>query len=367
MIVLYDHQMFSRRFYGGIARYCAELVNQSARQASVTCKQGFWFSRNPYLNPGIRKYDIISKAPYLPKKIERYIRKLNQKVSLSAIRENNYDVFHPTYYDAYFLEEITKPYVLTIHDMIDEIFNDDISKKDQQTVLNKKRLAKNAAHIIATSECTRKDILRYYGMGEEKISVVYHGDTFRDVKSLIPPCHIPQKYVLYVGRRSFYKNFRFFAKAMIPILQQDTELYVLCIGGGKFRPDEIAYLESLYMRDRFIQIGVKDSHLAWLYNHAQAFVFPSLYEGFGIPVLEAFSCSCPVIAGNRSSLPEVAGDAAVYFDPTDQDAMIQAVKSIIYDPQRKRDFVRRGKDRLAVFSWETTWNNTVDVYKKVIK
>jgi len=126
-------------------------------------------------------------------------------------------------------------------------------------------------------------------------------------------------------------------------------------------------IEQFGLSKNIRQINVSDESLAMLYSRAKAFVYPSLYEGFGIPVLEAFTCGAPVILSNRSSLPEVGGDAAVYFEPDNVESLETAIRSIVNNSEVRNEMVQKGFERAKIFSWNNTAKKTIETYKKVLQ
>jgi len=177
---------------------------------------------------------------------------------------------------------------------------------------------------------------------------------------------LPKKYILFVGSRSGYKNFNLFVEAITPLLVKDNELKLVCVGGGNFKEIENEKFKRLNIINKIYQYSVNDDILTYLYKKAVAFIFPSLYEGFGIPILEAFSCGCPVIASNTSSLPEVAGDAAVYFDPTDKLSMLNSIQKVIYNDELKKQLINKGIERVKEFTWEKTAEKTKMLYEEIL-
>ena len=137
--------------------------------------------------------------------------------------------------------------------------------------------------------------------------------------------------------------------------------------GSSFSKSEIDLFESLKVKEKIVYFEVDDNELAFLYSKAKLFVFPSLYEGFGIPILEAFNCGCPVALSNTSCFPEVAGNAAVYFDPTDEKSILNAVESVIYDEKKANSLRKKGFEQAKNFSWEKTAKETKKVYQKAMK
>ena len=150
------------------------------------------------------------------------------------------------------------------------------------------------------------------------------------------------------------------------ILKRDHDLYVVCVGGGVFSKVEIDEFSNLGVLQKVLRFDLCDEELACSYNNAQLFVFPSLYEGFGIPILEAFECRCPIACSNTSSLPEVAGDAAAYFDPYDVGSIHSTIEKLLYNKELALAFIEKGENRLKQFSFEKTAKETLRIYKELL-
>ena len=153
-------------------------------------------------------------------------------------------------------------------------------------------------------------------------------------------------------------------------MQADQTIYLICIGGkvvdASFTETEKKLISESELTDRVILKSVTDTELAEWYAGALCFVFPSLYEGFGIPVLEAFSCGCPVAASNTSSLPEVGRDSAVYFDPQSEESIREVVLSLTDNSEYRQYLVELGRKRATCFSWQDTARKTIEVYEKTL-
>jgi glycosyltransferase involved in cell wall biosynthesis len=154
---------------------------------------------------------------------------------------------------------------------------------------------------------------------------------------------------------------------MKALSQINSTSSLICAGGGKFSTQERKDIKRLQLSDKILQMDGNDAVLAHLYSSAQAFVFPSLYEGFGIPVLEAFACGCPALLSNRSSLPEVGGDAALYFDPESISSLVEILAEILENKVLCDDMRTKGLNRLKLFSWNNTAYKTIETYKKAVR
>jgi glycosyltransferase involved in cell wall biosynthesis len=172
--------------------------------------------------------------------------------------------------------------------------------------------------------------------------------------------------VLFVGQRGDYKNYSSFLTAMAPLLRDDARLRVVCAGGRAFGAEEVQRARQLGVGERVVHVpGPDDAALAALYRHARAFVFPSRYEGFGLPVLEAFAFGCPAVLARSSSLPEIGGDAARYFDPASEGAMRDAIDGVLRDESARAALIEAGRRRAREFSWARTARETWAYYAEL--
>ena len=367
MKVLFDHQIFTAQKYGGISRYIFELIKRFKLREDIDVDVPLLISNNNYFK---KDHNLIFRFFFLDLKFkgkQKIMTVANQLNTVNQLKKQNFDLFHPTYYDPFFLKYLANiPFVLTVHDMIHEKFNHMFSSNDD-TSRNKKVLIEKASKIIAVSESTKRDIIEIYGVDESMIKVVYLGNSLVYNPSVIVDIDTPKKYLLFVGSRGNYKNFDKFVRAIHEVLLNDKELSILCAGGGKFNSDEIYFFSKLNISKQVFQYDLNDLNLAYFYKHAKLFVFPSLYEGFGIPILEAFACGCPLVCSNTSSLPEIAGNAAKYFDPNDENSIKDAIINVLNDEKLKNRLIQDGNERLSLFSWEKTAFQTGEVYKSVLE
>lgn len=368
--VLYDHQCFANQRYGGISRYFTELIKCFKGYQNISTKISVNYSNNEYLDkiynekfkPFFNEINFKGKISIL-----NFINKFN---SIKNIKKNEFNIFHPTYYDPYFLKYLSsKPFVLTVHDMIHELYPDAVSKWDKSANY-KKILVGRAKKIICISNNTKNDLMKILNVNEEKISVIYHSNSLQYKKDLIveKQLSLPNKYLLYVGNRNYnYKNFTFMLISLEKVLKENNELYLICAGGGKFSQKEIELFKRLGIINKLRHCNVNDEQLGALYSNALGFIYPSLYEGFGIPILESFSCGCPVICSHRSSFPEIGENAVEYFEPTDELSIENAVKNVIYNFKRREELIKLGYERLKSFSWFKSAEKTLSVYQGCLK
>jgi len=292
---------------------------------------------------------------------------LNVRESQKKLTHQDFDLFHPTFYNPYFLDFLgRKPFVLTVYDMITELFPDMYPGQEKISTW-KIDLIQKANRIITISENTKNDIIRFCDIDENSIEVVPLGNPFTETVPEKPPVkELPEKYLLFVGKRPFYKNFDRFIRAVAYLLIMDPKLSVICAGSTPFTLNEKRLFKELEISSQVSHIPATDPVLVSLYKKALAFVYPSLYEGFGISVLEAFSCGCPAIISKTSSLPEVGGKAAIYFDPEDELSIRESIKKVIYDKSLRNILTNEGFLRVKKFTWEQTALNTLKIYKSIL-
>lgn len=358
--VLFDGQVFSMQKRGGISRYFYEIANEMSRISGANIdlfkginisevmfkKNNFDGDRYSYPLNDYMLYDYPIRAK-CNRQLLHYYCELSDK----------YDIYHPTYYEDMHIS-CYKRKVVTVHDMIHELFD-----LDKDTTPMKRRMVESADGIIAVSENTKKDLIEILGVKEEIIQVIYHGNSLN--MEVGKDRLINEPYILYVGNREKYKNFDILAKAYSksPI---NNEVKLVCFGGGDFTDNEKDMFAALNISDKVRICFGDDSRLANAYAHAELFVYPSLYEGFGIPLLEAMHYKTPIIASNVSSIPEVGKDAVEYFDPNSEEELRYKLTSLLYDENRKKHLIEKGLLREKDFSWEKTARETYSFYKKIL-
>ena len=250
--------------------------------------------------------------------------------------------------------------VVTIHDLSYLYFPDEFLKKDLYQLKNWTAYAlRNSIKIIAVSKTTKKDIIHEYGIPDEKISVIYNGyETDKQSAATLRT-----NYFLYVGTIQPRKNLKFLITAFSQFHKTNPSFNLIIAGKkGWLYEDIFKQVEWMGMKDFISFPGfVTDEEKDSLYKKAVAFVLPSLYEGFGIPLLEAMAHGCPVLSSFSSSLPEVGGEACLYFDPKNSDDLVEKMNAIISDKELAKKLIRAGKKRIEDFSWLKTGENTLNL------
>ena len=369
---------FSR--FSGFARYHCELaahlmqlgvnVHIPIRETpNENLKAAPFFPQTSAEAPGI---PLAARAMRRMLSLTPYAQKANRHAWRAEIRKymragHHFDVIHPTHTNAYDLIPFIgkTPLVLTVHDMTHEIFPHLF--KNDPTSQRKLDYARRADRIIAISECTKRDLMAIYGIEPEKIDVIHHGNSLvLPADASTRPMELPERYVLFVGRRRDYKKFDLCLKAFAELADADRELQLVCAGGGAFTPEELSQINSLHLSGRVRQCWFTDEELAIAYNRCQAFVYPSAYEGFGLPLLEAFSCGAPVLCSKASCFPEIAGNGADYFPADDAAAMASAIQRVLESQDHANGLRARGAERLAHFSWQRCAAETKATYQKAI-
>jgi len=371
--IVVDPQIFNIQKYGGISRYYKEVFTHLKRRNDMDIILPLFNSDNVYLANSDLLISEKKTMAFLIKALNVLgisTRTLNKKLMDEQIKitfdQGNFDLFIPTYYDSYFLKFIgNKPFVLTVYDMIHELFPqyflDDVSKVS----VNKKILLEKATKIIAVSNNTKKDILNVYPhIDESKIEVIYHGSSICVNNNVV--VDLPENYILFVGVRDYYKNFIFLVEAIHELLMFDSSLKLICAGGGDFKDEEIKFLKTMNLQEKVLQRDFDEKQLGMFYKNAKCFIFPSMYEGFGIPVLESMACGCPIVLSNSSSFPEVAGDAGIYFDVTSKEDLVSKVRLVLNDDDFRNEYVLRGLNQAKRFTWDIAASQCAELYKKAI-
>jgi len=370
MKIAFDHQVFSFQEYGGISRYICKLAENLALHQDVEAKIFAPCHINGYLEELPRKLVSGYRLRNLTKMGNKYASIATSKLLVIPMLNGFHpDIVHETYYSSLSYLPKGAKRVITVYDMIHEKLPDMFSPW-RFTGKRKRDAVLRADHVICISHATRNDLLEVFDIPEEKVSVVHLGFNIQNESKY----HLQNEdfgeqrpYILYVGDRKTYKNFSGAIRAFetSPILRENFTF--ICFGGGAVTSDELAMLRQMnlpYNQVKFLQGG--DDILAKLYTNARLFIYPSLYEGFGLPPLEAMSFGCPVVCSNTSSIPEVVGDAGEYFDPKEPSSIRLALEKVALSDDKCNELAAAGYRRLSCFSWEKCANETLSIYRALL-
>ncbi|MDB3945725.1 glycosyltransferase family 4 protein [Gammaproteobacteria bacterium] len=369
----FDYRIFFWQRFGGISRYFAELTSEiTSSETDIDARIIAPMYRNHYVRNFPKTRVIGFHAPFVAKEnkdgVIRYSwigASINEYVSRCAFRLWKPDVVHETYYAFRPVSQAGCRTVLTVYDMITELRPDDFAFSSSVTK-DKEAALKRATHIICISECTRNQLIEYFGVPREKTTVIYLGGSLPESGESIPKEKNDEgrKFLLYVGNRDGYKNFKTLIKAYATSKILVDELVLVAFGGGKFTSEELDTARGLNIgKNKLLHIEGGDQELRGLYSQAEALVFPSICEGFGLPLVEAMEYGCPVLCSDTSVMPEICGTAADYFDPENYESVREAIERLVSDPSRRKQRIIEGHRQAEKYSWGKCAKQTAALYR----
>lgn len=349
-----DNIIFSLQKMGGISVYWYELLKRISQEQDIKTEIYQFKAKNFHvMEQKITQLDLSTQTESkLPLTLLRYLP--------FRIKVNHQSLFHSSYY------RIAKgaKNIVTIYDFTYEFYRIGLAKRIHE--LQKKYAINHAAGIICISENTKKDLYHFFSDLKTPVKVIYIGKS--DSFFVLPESYqyseqskqlISMKFVLFVGARAGYKNF----SSLVDALVSYTDISLVIVGSA-LSEEESIYLKQR-INDRYIFAGfVDDKQLNELYNLAYCFIYPSEYEGFGIPVCEAMAAGCPVIAMNRSSIPEVSGNAGLLCEDLNEYTLKPHFSALDESLQRKQ-IINRGVEQAKKFTWDKCYEQTIDFYKEI--
>jgi len=358
MNIVLDGRMIGEKMHG-IARYAYNLI-----KGLLNIDQ-----KNKYtVLIGKDFPDILSNNLERRALRSKWISISEQWELSKVLRELKPDVYHTPSFVAPIFN--VSPIVMTIHDVNHMVF------RNEYSVLHRlyykfivKPSAKKSAKILTGSKFSKKEINKYLDISIDKIKVIYNGcgeefrpvEDFEELTRVRKKYGLPEAFILYVGNYKPHKNVSSLLKAYNKLTCEIP--FVL---SGKGNKELLGLTKRLRMEEKVIFIGeIQDSDLPAVYNCATLFVFPSFYEGFGLPPLEAMTCGCPVVVSNTSSLPEVCGNAVYYIDPYSVDSIAQGIYKVLIDGNLRKNLMQKGLERAKMFSWEKTANEVLKVFEEI--
>lgn len=352
MKIYHDNIIYSLQSAGGITSYWWALRQHFERKSEY---RSFGWPNANILGGALQFEPEVGIR--LPLKVVRYLPFLRRLTGPA--------IFHSSYYRVSLQADIAN--ITTVHDFVYEKFRKGLLRRLH--TLQKGFALRRSDGIICISENTKRDMLFYFPeLDPDKIAVVYNGvseEFFELDESFAKPekmqCLPAENYILFVGQRSGYKNF----PQVVNAVRKIPNLSLVVVGGGPLSRSERKLIQSL--KHKFYHfLGVPNQHLNYIYNNALGLVYPSSYEGFGIPPIEAMKAGCPVIAGNHSSLVEVIGDAGILLDSPDEDSLVKAI-GLLSKPEVRENLINRGRINAERFSWEKCAQETLRLYNAVVR
>lgn len=353
MKILFDHQIFDYVF-GGAVKYFVKLLCHLP-QENWECTA--IASSSEY----IKRIALMKYLPYIFRGQTVLMEYLNRPYTNRVIRKGQFDVFHQTNFGTYCLESLgNKPMVTTYHDS-------NLSTIDPHPeIVERQRISLERANaIVCVSNNTKTDMLNLFHLDAQKVKVIYHGITRPDLNVIPAQRVINEDYILYVGRRSAYKNFRNFIVVFSELHLKYSRIKVVCTS-NEFSKEEILQFKDLGIEDSMIHIAADETTMLRLYRDALFFAFPSFYEGFGMPILEAWSCGCPVVLSDASCFPEIAGNGGLFFNPKSREEMLHQFNALLFDSCLREKLVSNGYERLKQFSWEKCAEEHMQLYRTLL-
>jgi glycosyltransferase involved in cell wall biosynthesis len=374
MKIVYDYQVFNDQTYGGPSRYICEMAKwMEANQPDSQTKIFGGLYRNRFL-PELPEHIVVGKRiPAVPRTV-KLMRNINDRLMAAWLKRESatqpIDIFHATDYATTNRCPPGAKLIVTVHDMIHEKFRETAPTKYLSEIYPqvKANAIRQADRIICISENSKKDLVEMLQIDPLKIELIYIGHSIAATQPIDPSPDIgAEPYILFVGMRAWYKNFERAIRAYSQHPKISKDFRLLFCGTRPFTAAEQQLIDSCGLpADRILYRGADDNTLAGFYRHASAFLYPSLYEGHGNSPLEAMAYDCPVVCTNTSAMPEVMGDAAEMVDPYDCESIAQGLENVLYSAAHSAELVRRGRERIKLFTWEECAANHARFYQKAL-
>lgn len=361
MRVAMDEQIFAIQRYGGISRLFFELAKQ------FTTSPGHGVDLQPVNAPIVNRY--VLENPELASALQATEAQSSMRALATYFSHRTNargaDIVHNTFYLPHGLAGASgAKRIVTVHDMIPELLPKTRRRLDLLTM--KRRYVHQADHIICVSAATRGDLVRLYPEISAPISIVHHGVDPVFTANVPKWPDLPNEYVLFVGNRGQYKDADILMKAFAQFTVTIPGITLFFVGGGEFTAKEMKLASTLGIQKQISQRSLPDAEMSSAYGNALFSVFPSRFEGFGLPALESMACGTATILADATSLPEVGGDAALYFDSGDVADLAKKMITLTNDPQLRKSLEVAGINQAGKFSWANCAHHTAAVYKETL-
>ena len=361
----FDDQIFIAQSRGGISKYFVEIIQRLPKygvEPILLCEE----TRNSHL----AESGLVPRAKQdsnLKSRLRGYLWRLTGNPRYKGPLIETVDVIHHTFTNGAYLGLGHKPSVVTICDMIPEVYPEYFPTGNPHFA--KKKFAERCDVLISISGSTTNDMLKFYGDNLRSKTMVVPlgvGEQFLSPHPEVEMPDLPEKYLLFVGVRRGYKHFKTAFLAFEKMAKNDSELCFVVIGGGRYSDEERKMVQTSPFVERVFHFNPSDEQMPEFYRRAKCFVFPSVYEGFGLPTLESLASGTPVVLADASCSREVGGDLAIYCEPGDVQSLIDSVEkatSIDWVNRIKRDGPARAKE----FTWDFVAEETAKIYKNLVQ
>ncbi len=358
--IFYDNKIFFNQKVGGISRYFNSLGLELIKN-EIDFKIIAPIFKNTYLKDFPKSYIKGIFLSRYPKNL--LFEKYSNLIVKRTVEKERPDILHNTFYDSLNLKLKNVKKVFTVVDLIHEkfpnLYNENLLKKKRENIYG-------YDHYICISNNTKKDLMDFYKIPKNKISVIYLGSDHMNKLKLTENNPIYCKpFLLFVGSRIKYKNFDTLIKVFKDSKKIKKDFKVVCFGGGKFTNYENKIFQDFDISRNFIYEEGNDLRLLNFYKQATALIYPSIYEGFGLPIVEAMGVGCPVVSSRTSSMQEICQDAAKLFDPKNADELLQILENLLYDNIELENLKKKGLLNSKKFTWNNCATETLGIYKKL--
>lgn len=384
-----DARLYSQ---SGVGRYIRNLITQLQQIDKENEQSSFATQNEYYIFLMADEYDRLDYHTNFKKIFANYKwYGVSEQINFPRLlKQYNLDLIHFPHFNVPYI--YSGKYIVTIHDLIHQHF-----QMKRATTLNPffyklKQLGYNkvfsnainkSQKILVPSDFVKNQLIDEWKVKQEKILVTPEAvddkiltiakkmskqkiDKVLKKFNIQPPFTAKQEpsgFIFYIGNAHPHKNVEGLIEAFLILRKKYQYLKLVLAGSSHYFWDRI---KSTYDQESIIYTGyIEDSELVAFYKSAKAFVIPSFEEGFGIPILEAFACQCPVVSSNKGSLPEIGGDACLYFDPNNLDEMVEKIAEVLNSEKKREDFIKKGEERYKLFSWKKLTEETLKIYKSV--
>ena len=350
--VLFESSIFLHQKVGGISKYITKL-NKHLPKYGVSSKIFSPLSINHNLYKNSDNIFFL-KFKYIPRFCRKLFFLINNFCTIIYILIKKPDIIHFSYYNNSIVSFINIPYIITVYDLIHEKI------KSTQEQFKKKKLFNKAKHIICISNQTKKDLINVYKIDKNKVSVIYLGTEKKKLK-------IKRKkdFILFVGSRIRYKNFKKLVQAFASSKYLRKKYKIICYGGNDFENQELKFFESLGVREKIIHLKGDDSRLEKLYREASLYISLSLFEGFGLTLLEAMNFKCPVVCSDIPVFREIYKNSCHYVNPKNITNIKIGIENVLKSQRKQKKLINKSNKIVEEYDWEKCAFNTSEIYKKI--